>query len=179
MPRVTWPERPSRIINNPAMDYGPCGSDYRNIVNVSTGHQKQLSAASTAWRGWCVNDWELAPLMHITSGAPVNVTTGGDVSLTDVGNDRPNLVAGVNRYAEVKFQNVSTAATRQYLNPAAFAYVCPKNNTTGCAAAGTYGNISRNEFRAPPYFNIDAQISRIFPIHESFAMNLRWKHSTC
>jgi Carboxypeptidase regulatory-like domain len=159
-------------INNPAMDYGPCGSDYRNIVNLSLVTRSDFSRFNRLEK-MVLNNWELAPLMHTTSGAPVNVTTGGDVSLTDVGNDRPNLVAGVNRYSEVKFQNVSTAATRQYLNPAAFAFVCPKNNTTGCAAAGTYGNISRNEFRSPPYFNIDAQLSRIFPIHENFAMDLR------
>jgi hypothetical protein len=159
-------------VNNPAMDYGPCGSDYRHIVNLSMIARSNFSRFNRLGK-MLINDWELAPAMHTTSGAPVNVTTGGDVSLTDVGNDRPNLVAGVSPYAEVKFQNVSTAAARQFLNLNAFAYVCPKNNTTGCAGAGTYGNISKNEFRSPPFFNIDAQISRSFPVHESMALVLR------
>ena len=159
-------------INNPRLDYGPCGSDYRKIANVSVVTRSNFHGMGRLER-LVVNNWEFAPLIHTTSGAPVTVTTGGDVSLTDVGHDRPNLVPGVKPYAETNFRKVSTPATREYLNPAAFSFVCPKNNTTGCAAAGTYGNISRNEFRAPPYFNMDAQISRIFPIRESLAMDLR------
>jgi hypothetical protein len=90
-----------------------------------------------------------------------------------VGNDRPNLVPGVNPYHKVTVNSATGEANRGYLNPAAFAFVCPKNNTTGCAAAGKYGNIGRNAFRGPSYFNIDAQISRTFPIHESLSLDLR------
>ncbi len=69
------------------------------------GRQEQLQEPSESrWRKALVNGWELAPLMHIQTGAPFTVTSGQDNSLTDVGNDRPNLVAGVNPYAEVKFQ---------------------------------------------------------------------------
>ena len=51
-----------------------------------------------------VNDWEIAPLVHILSGAPINVTSGPDISLTDTGNDRPNLVSGVNPKTGVNLQ---------------------------------------------------------------------------
>ena len=50
---------------------------------------------------------------------------GQDNSLTDVGNDRPNLVPGVNPYAEVKFHKGTGEANREYLNPAAFARSAP------------------------------------------------------
>ncbi len=39
--------------------------------------------------------------------------------------------------------------------------------------AGTQGNTVRNELYGPIYIQDDAQISRIFPIHESFNMDLR------
>jgi hypothetical protein len=158
--------------NNPAMDYGPCGSDYRNIVNLSLVARSNFRSLNHLTRV-LVNNWELAPLMQAISGAPLNVISGGDVSLTDVGNDRPSRVPGVNPYLNVKFRSATGQANRGYLNPAAFAYVCPKNNTAGCAAAGTYGNIGRNAFRAPSYFNIDAQISRTFPIYERLSLDLR------
>jgi hypothetical protein len=113
--------------------------------------------------------------MHITTGAPVNVLAGQDNSLTDVNLDRPNLVTGISPYHKVKFNKGSGEANREYLNPAAFAQVTAAcgSNLNGCAQLGTYGNISRNAFRTPPYFQLDSQISRIFPIRESLALDFR------
>ncbi len=158
--------------NNLALDYGACGSDYRNVENISAVLRSQFHGMNNFARA-LVNNWELAPLMHAMSGGPVNVTSGGDVSLTDVGHDRPNLIAGVNPYHVVSFRRDPGQANREYLNPAAFAYVCPNNKTDGCAAAGTFGNIGKNGFRGPSYFNIDAQISRVFPLSERMNLNLR------
>jgi hypothetical protein len=150
-------------INNPGLDYGPCGSDYRSIENMSMVAKSGFHFSNRMER-LLVNDWELAPLMSISSGVPVNVTSGQDNSLTDVGNDRPSLKAGVKPYAEVNFRNVSSEATREYLNPLAFTQV---------TTPGTYGNIGRNAFRGPKSFSLDAQVSRIFPIHESLSLTLR------
>ena len=69
------------------------------------------------------------------------------------------------------------ASNRGYLNPAAFAQVtagCPTPiSPLTCAGYGTYGNISRNSFRGPTNYQFDAQISRLFPIHESLSATLR------
>ncbi len=158
--------------NNPALDYGPCGSDYRHIINMTLVTRSHFHNVNRLTRS-IINDWELAPLVQIRSGSPVTVTAGADNSLTDVGHDRPNLVAGVNPYNKVSIRQVSTEGTREYLNPAAFSEICPNNVTAGCAAAGTYGNISRNSFRGPNYFDIDSQLSRIFPLRESMDLALR------
>jgi hypothetical protein len=118
----------------------------------------------------------LAPLIHIQSGQPFTVTAGQDNSLTDVGNDRPNLVPGVNPYAEAKFRKAAGEANREYLNPAAFAQVtatCTSTTTGGCPYLGTYGNISKNSFRGPDALQFDAQISRIFTIHENWSTTFR------
>jgi hypothetical protein len=158
---------------NIGMDYGRCGSDYRNIFNgtvVATSNFQSLHGLA----GYLVNNWELAPLFHITSGAPFNVTDATDVSLTDIGNDRPNLVSGVNPIKEVKIQGAgatTTQASRGYLNPAAFCF-----NQSGCTpqvAAGTFGNLQRNLLSGPMFFQFDSQISRIWPI-----LGERWKLDT-
>jgi hypothetical protein len=164
--------------NNIGLDYGRCGSDYRNIFNtalVATSNFQSLHGLAA----YLVNNWELAPLLHITSGAPLNVTDGSDVSLTDIGNDRPNLVPGVSPVHEVKIQGghvgvsiPTTQANRGYLNPAAFCFT--QNN--GCApqeAPGTYGNLQRNLISGPMFFQFDSQISRIWPIAGE-----RWKLDT-
>jgi len=171
--------------NNLRMDYGPCGSDFRHIENVSLIVKSAFNNHLNRVEKLIVNDWELAPLIHIQTGIPFTVLSGKDDSETDVGNDRPNLVAGVNPYAEVKFQKAPGEANREYLNPAAFAFVetaCGTGGlppttaqlTTGaCPALGTYGNIGRNSFRGPKALQFDAQISRIFKIHDNLTTTLR------
>jgi hypothetical protein len=158
--------------NNPALDYGPCGSDFRHIENISLVARSKFNWSNSLLKQ-TLNGWELAPFVHIQTGSPFTVTQGADDSLTDVGNDRPNLVPGVNPYGEVKFQKGTGESNREFLNPLAFAPVCPNNVTAGCAAAGTYGNISRNSFRGPKSLQFDAQVSREFPIHESLTTTLR------
>ena len=156
----TQVENPS----NPKMDYGRCGADIRNIFNttvVVSSHFYSLHGITA----YLINNWEFAPLFHITSGTPINVTAGSDISLTDVGNDRPNLVPGVNPYNFAHIRaGAATYATRSYLNQAAFAV-----NTV----PGTYGNIGRNAFSGPMAFQFDAQISRIFPVREGIKVDLR------
>ncbi len=160
--------------NNTALDYGPCGFDYRNIENFVLVAKSNFHSMNRATKA-IVNNWELAPLIHITSGGPINVTSGVDNSLTDIGNDRPNLVPNVDPYLHTKFSRASGESNRGYLNPAAFAQVTAScgSNTNGCPVLGTYGNLGRNSFRTPPFLQFDSQISRIFPIHESLAMDFR------
>jgi hypothetical protein len=166
--------------NNPAGDYGPCGSDYRNVENVVLITQSKFPL--TGIKSWLLNNWVFAPLVHIQSGAPFTVTSGQDNSFTAIANDRPNLVPGVPVYLKQTILNATGAANRGYLNPAAFAHVtagCPLDPKTNqfspltCPGYGTYGNAGRNAFRGPTNYQFDAQVSRIFPIHESLAATLR------
>ena len=171
--------------NNIRMDYGPCGSDFRHVENVVLVARSAFNNHLNRVEKLLANDWEFAPLVHIQTGIPFTVTSGKDDSETDVNNDRPNLVAGVNPYAEVSFRKLPGATNRQFLNPAAFAFVetaCGTGGvapttaqlTTGaCPALGTYGNVGRNSFRGPKALQFDAQISRIFPIHDNWTATLR------
>jgi hypothetical protein len=122
--------------------------------------------------GLLINNWEIAPLTHIVSGAPFTITAGTDNSLTDVGNDRPNVVPGVSPYLHQFISSGTASVTnRGYINVAAF---CVAGQTTCAApAVGTYGNAGRNAYRGPAAYQFDAQISRIFPIYERLAMTLR------
>jgi len=169
--------------NNPSLDYGPCGADYRHIENVVLIAKSKF--ALNRLESLLLNNWEIAPKVQLLSGAPFTVTSGQDNSLTDNNSlDRPNLVPGVPIYQRVAFRKLPVGeATREYINPAAFAQVtanCPilvvPNNTvsaTTCPQLGTLGNLGRNSLRGIPAYNVDAQISRIFPIHERLALDLR------
>jgi len=80
--------------------------------------------------------------------------------------DRPSLVSGVPVYLHTPIRSAAGQTNRGYLNPAAFC-------SATCVAPGTYGNIGRNAFRGPMVYQFDAQVSRVFPIYESFNATLR------
>lgn len=175
--------------NDSRLDYGPCGQDLRNIENVSlvaTSHVKKLNHFWNA----VMSDWQAAPLFHIQSGSPVNVTSGADISLIDVNKDRPNRVAGVPVYLPSHaFHNKSDAADEGYLNPAAFQTAAQAAGCTSitanenptppalpvpyCPALGTFGTLERNAVVGPHQIQFDGEISRYFPIHENVKLNVR------
>ena len=161
--------------NNIASDYGPCGSDFRNIENVVITTKSNFPM--TGFKALILNNWEFAPLMHIQSGAPFTVTSGQDNSFTAVGNDRPNQQPGVPVYARVAFRNAAGAANRTYVNQSAFQQITITAGCaapfSGCSANGTYGNVGRNSFRGIPSYQLDSQISRIFAIRERLNMVVR------
>ncbi len=168
------------VPNTPRLDYAPCGADYRHIENVVIIAKSKFGLPRVA--SLLLNNWEVAPKVQILSGAPFNVTAGVDNSLTDNNSlDRPNLVPGVPVYQRVAFRSkVVSEANREYLNPAAFSQVtanCPGYpsavSAATCPQLGTQGNIGRNAFRGIPAYNVDAQVSRIFPIHERLNLDLR------
>jgi hypothetical protein len=112
-------------------------------------------------------DWQLAPIVSLFTGQPNTVTTGSDVSLTGVGADRPNVVAGVN-----PFPNTLS----QWFNPAAFAGGCTTTAYIGnpsCVPLGTFGNAGRDLFHNPGIIQWDMSLSRIFQFRERWKMELR------
>jgi hypothetical protein len=150
--------------NNPAGDYGPCGFDYKHIENFVLVARSNFSFNNRIEK-LAANGWEFAPLIHIQTGAPFTVTVGTDDSEIDVNNDRASLVPGQPIFAKVPaFRSAQGAGNRQYLNLAAFALSNP---------TGTFGTTGRDEFRAPPALQMDAQVSRIFPIWETLNMDFR------
>jgi hypothetical protein len=158
----------STLIENPKnikMDWGRCGSDYRHLFNSTLVAMSHFGM--TGWKSALLNHWQIAPLVQIRSGGPFTVTSGQDNSLTSIGHDRPNLVDPIHAYTGQKITR-DTAGNRYYLVRSSFAQI-------PAGAFGSYGNIGRNTFTGPKYFNIDAEISRLFPIHESLALDLRFE----
>lgn len=149
------------IPSNPRADRGPCGFDVRHIFNTTLVTRTHF-ASLHGLTGVLVNGWEAAPLIRILSGAVLNVTSGIDNSLTGIGLDRPNLINRTAAYTGTKIQRT---ANQGYLNKAAFTQ----------NALGTFGNVGRNAFRQPNYYDVDMSINRAFPIHERLNFNLRFE----
>lgn len=139
---------------NLAQDRGNCNFDIRHIFNASV-----IGTTPYVGKGFIrqiTGNWQISPLVRATSGVPLNVVTGTDRSLTGVGLDRPNYVAGVDPYA-------SGMGALQYLNPAAF-----KPN-----ALGTFGDLGRDALHGPGALNIDMAVTRIIPLRERYRLEVR------
>lgn len=146
---------------NAAADYSYCGFDVRHIFNSTVVAQSQFKSLHGV-SGFLANGWQIAPLIRLTSGLPINITSGVDNSRTGQGNDRPNFVPGVSQYTGKKI-TLNASGNRFYLNSAAYS----------SNAVGTFGNLARNSARGPNNYDVDASLSRIFPLYERLNLQLR------
>ncbi len=147
-------------------DRANCGFDHRAIFNAALVADSHFPLSG--WKSLALNNWELAPLLQIHDGSPFTVTSGVDNSLTATGNDRPNMVNPNDIYTN-KTLTKTNAGNRNFLNASAFAQ----------NASGTFGDVGRNSVRGPKYVQLDAQLSRYFPIGERGSSWISgWKRST-
>jgi hypothetical protein len=151
------------VPSNPRLDRAAAGFDIRHIFNATVVASSNFKLQNRALR-IAANGWQIAPLIRILSGAPYNVTDGTDISLTGMGNDRPNVVPGVS-YTTGKKVTQSNAGNRAFFNAAAFTY--------STVSAGSFGNAGRNILRGPNYYDVDASLSRAFKVYGNLNMNLR------
>ena len=143
-----------------------CNFDRRHIFNLS-GVFDSPGIGAGVLRA-VTRDWQVAPIVSLYTGQPFTVTTGSDVSLTGVGADRPNVVAGVS--------DPFPHTTSEWFNPALFAGGC--NNATyasnpSCVPLGSFGNAARDIFHGPGTIQWDMSVSRRFPISERWKLDLR------
>lgn len=109
-----------------------------------------------------VNGWELSPIITARSGAPVNFTNGRDIALDGANRtsrQRPNVIGN----PVISGDRTKQAWINNYFNVAAFAYPAP----------GTFGDMGRNVFDGPGFFQLDLGLYRTFPITESKKLQFR------
>ncbi|MGI8743683.1 MAG: carboxypeptidase regulatory-like domain-containing protein [Bryobacteraceae bacterium] len=96
--------------------------------------------------------WQFNALVTYTSGSPINVLAGTNVSGSGENKDRPNLVG--DPFANVPVLTGTQAV--QYFNPSAFAR----------PATGTFGNLGRDAFYGPGFGSVDFSVFKRTPITE-------------
>jgi hypothetical protein len=136
--------------NNPFnlhASYGPADFDQRIRANISVNYVAPTFHPGNGFVKELVNGYEVNAIVQSQSGLPLTVTSGTDRSLSGVGNDYADVVAGVSpaRPAGDDFH-------KQWFNTAAFTQ----------AALGTFGNVRRNNIYGPGYEELDASIFKNF-----------------
>ena len=96
--------------------------------------------------------WQLNALLTFTSGNPINILAGSNVSASGENKDRVNLVG--DPYSNVPVLTNTLAV--QYFNPAAFAK----------PAAGSFGNLGRDALYGPGFGSVDFSVFKNIPFTE-------------
>ncbi len=103
--------------------------------------------------------WQLNALLTFSTGQPINILAGTNVSGTGENQDRVNVVG--DPFANVPVLTNTTAV--QYFNPTAFAKPAP----------GTFGNIGRDLYYGPGFGSVDFSVFKKIPITERVSMEFR------
>src|SRR5438034_1758343 len=130
--------------------------DQHHVFNLSAVFQTPTFSRRAA--RLIASDWQVSPIMKITSGTFFSVTGGIDYALNgapQAKDQRPNQILA-NPYAENK-------TIDHWLNPAAFAL----------PALGTYGNLGANNILGPGMFQLDMAVTRTIQVGEGKSLQLR------
>ncbi len=135
-------------------DWGNAAFDVRHVI--SAGFTYNLPALGGSRLG---DGWQFNVISTIQSGPPFNIVVGTDVDGTGDRQDRPNLVGD-------PFSNIPASPnglTQYYFNPAAFAI----------PAAGTFGNLARNELYGPWFKTVDVSVFKTTKLTSHTSIQLR------
>jgi hypothetical protein len=102
--------------------------------------------------------WQVSSIIQWQTGRPFTVYYGKDNSNTGENSDRPNVAHNPNKNAP--------HSVNQWFNTT-------DNPAFVAAAAGTFGNESRNAIEGPGYTEADVALARAFPIHQNVALHFR------
>ena len=117
-----------------------------------------------------LGDFTLSPIVELSSGRPFNVITGEDTRL-DLGSSqaRPSVAAsGAAGTASAFIPGVVFVPANVCLNGSGSAFTVPVVSPP----AGCIGNLGRNRFVMPNFFQWDMRVSRQIPLGERFKLDL-------
>jgi len=126
--------------------YGRADYDQKLRGNIAANYRFP-DYAHRAFSAFLANGWQANLIIQSQTGLPFTVTSGSDRSLSGIGNDFADVVAGVSpkRPAGVSFH-------KEYFNTAAFV----------AAAPGTFGTARRNSLTGPGYEQVDFSLFKDF-----------------
>jgi hypothetical protein len=164
------------------VNYGP-SNDYRNHVFILTelydlpfGRGRKFGGNMSRAADFVVGGWRLISSWNVSSGLPFTPGLNSCSPSSDIGGPacRPDKVGSIKDGARSG-------------DPRAGGYWFETTGGVGLSAAGqaagpwaqpaldTFGNIGRNSFRGPKFFNIDASLFKDIPITERVKAELQFQ----
>jgi hypothetical protein len=117
-----------------------------------------------------IADFTLSPIVEFSSGRPFNVITGKDTRL-DLGASqaRPSIVTGLPGTTSQFIPGVTFGVADNCLTNSGSTFSVPGFTSAG---AGCNGNLGRNAFTTPNFFQWDMRLARRIPLGERLKLDL-------
>jgi len=139
-------------------DYSPLSIDVTNNWVTSVIWKPLATSHFRPAVNAFVGGWQLGGISILRSGAPINLTSGRDNSLTGIGGDTPDVVGS---YAVTNHSKADKTA--HWFKPAAFTQ----------NAIGTFGTLGKNALRGPGYINVDLNIQKNLKFADRYGVELK------
>lgn len=137
-------------------------------VNSAVFQTASAKSGDSAFKHF-VGDFTLAPIIEFSSGRPYNVITGTDTRL-DLGASQARPSVGASSGTTSPFiPGVVFTTANQCLTNSGGTFSVPPFTTLG---AGCNGNLGRDAFTSPNFFQVDLRLSRRIPLGERFKLDL-------
>jgi hypothetical protein len=171
---------------NPGFDHGNGDLDIRHRLVIAPIYQAPLLAHSSALMRQTLGGWQVTGIATVRSGTPFtyydstnNLSGYNYARYTPAGGVVPkrsftSIPHGVDGGGANAYVIGTLPAPNSWGNPL-FAQVNPKNFPNGISDWGPFpaDMTSRNSFRGPGAWNIDAAVQKTFPITERFNLVFR------
>jgi len=135
-------------------------------VTSAVFQSPEAHSGDSAWK-YFVGDFTVAPIVEVSSGRPFNVITGEDTRL-DLGASqaRPSLGGGT---SSPFMPGVTFGIANQCIANDGTPFSVPGVTNRG---AGCIGDLGRNRFVTPGFFQWDLRVSRRIPLGERVKLDL-------
>jgi len=154
---------------DPSRAYGPSTFDMRHNLVVS--YNWDLPFARMFGSRRMTTGWHITGISRFNSGTPVDLQSGGDYALTNLGLDYPTIVGAIQR---VNPHTTYSGRVHNYFTSSAFAsgLGCGLNGFEVC---GVTGSAKQYAFSGPGAINTDLGVEKDTKITESMALNFRFE----
>lgn len=142
-------------------DWGNANDNIPNIFHLSEVWQVPHSNLN-GLMGKLLNGWEATSIVTWQNGFPFTLYSGKDNSFSDIGADRPDFVGTSLSQAVYRGQTHSQMISK-YFNTALFV---PN-------AVGTFGDLGKNTFRGPGFFDTDLGLIKDTKLTEKTTLQFR------
>ncbi len=146
-------------------ELGPSDFNRTHIANIGYSvNLPNLTGSNRLMQG-VLGGWIFSGRYSISSGEPIDVVSGSDYTLTNLPDQRPNVLHNwVLPSSRSRIQKLAlTGGT--WFDPTAF----------GSPAAGMFGNLGRNAVIGPATISNNMSLAKTFPILSRESMNFRFR----
>jgi len=126
------------------------------------GQNRKFLSDIKGWEQYVLGGWQLNSIVTVHSGLPYNIVQNGN------NQNYPGL--RVNLVGNPKLSHPTVGPYGQYFDPAAFALPTCTPPSPDCP-----GDLGRNAYHGPGFFDWDASLFKDFPIKERVSLQFRFE----